>query len=338
MSPFSASFMLLASLWYFNISTVFAQQLCNGHAELCSRKYSNITFIGAHDSAFVGDSPADNQGISVAAQLDSGIRFLQSQAHINSFETLSLCHTSCFLNDAGPVTSFLSTIKTWLDKHPDEVLTILLTNGDRTDIKQYDRAFRSSGLDKYAYLPPAHPLPFDAWPTLEQLISAKTRLVVFMDYGADTTAVPYILDEFAYFFETPFNTLDPTFNQCSIDRPLAAKPDRRMYIVNHFLDKKITDGDVVPADVEKKGKGMLEDIASGLGGLLGRKKRGLGDDILVPDREKAKETNAKEGGKGSIGAQVGKCEGLYGRRPNVVLLDFVDEGEGVEAQKLLNGL
>ncbi|KAI4261083.1 MAG: hypothetical protein L6R42_003710 [Xanthoria sp. 1 TBL-2021] len=135
MSPFSTSFMLLASLCYFNISTVFAQQLCNGHAELCSRKYSNMTFIGAHDSAFVGDSPADNQGISVTAQLDSGIRFLQSQAHINSFETLSLCHTFCFLNDAGPVTSFLSTIKTWLDKHPDEVLTILLTNGDRTDIK-----------------------------------------------------------------------------------------------------------------------------------------------------------------------------------------------------------
>lgn len=340
MIPFSIPLLLLVSLCFLNISTISAQSLCNGHAELCSRKYSNITFIGAHDSAFVGDSPADNQGISVAAQLDSRIRFLQSQAHINSFKTLSLCHTSCFLNDAGPLTTFLNTIKTWLDKHPDEVLTLLLTNGDRTDIKQYDTAFKSSGLNKYAYTPPAHPLRFDAWPTLAQLISSKTRLVVFMDYGANSATVPYILDEFAYFFETPFNTLDPTFNQCSIDRPPGAKPDGRMYVVNHFLDKKITEGDVKPEDIGTKGKGMLGDIAGGLGGLgglFGRKKRGLGDDILVPDREKAKETNAKGGGKGSIGAQVGKCEGLYGRMPNVVLLDFVEEGQGVAAQRVLNG-
>lgn len=25
-------------------------QLCNGHAELCDRKYGNTTFLGAHDS------------------------------------------------------------------------------------------------------------------------------------------------------------------------------------------------------------------------------------------------------------------------------------------------
>ncbi|KAL8648255.1 MAG: hypothetical protein Q9226_006071, partial [Calogaya cf. arnoldii] len=205
--------MLLVSLYYFTLSTVYAQQLCNGHAELCSRKYSNITFIGAHDSAFVGDSPADNQGISVTAQLDSGIRFLQSQAHINSFETLCLCHTSCFLNDAGPLTSFLTTIKTWMDKNPNEVVTLLLANGDRTDIMRYDEAFKSSALDKYALVSSTQPLPFSSWPTLAQLIERKTRLVVFMDYGADVAKVPYIGDEFAYFFETPFNTLDPTFNQ-----------------------------------------------------------------------------------------------------------------------------
>ncbi|KAL8849406.1 MAG: hypothetical protein Q9221_005644 [Calogaya cf. arnoldii] len=331
--------MLLVSLCFLSVFTISAQKLCNGHAELCSRKYSNITFIGAHDSAFVGDSPADNQGISVTAQLDSGIHFLQSQAHINSFETLGLCHTSCFLNDVGPLTSFLTTIKTWLDEHPDEVVTLLLTNGDRTDITRYDTAFKSSGLDKYAFITSTNtqPLPFSSWPTLAQLIERKTRLVVFMDYGADVTKVPYIADEFAYFFETPFNTLDPTFNQCSIDRPPNAKPEGRMYIVNHFLDKKILEGKAAPDDVGKKGKGILEDIAGGLGGLFAGK-RGLGGDILVPDREKAGETNARAGGKGSIGAQVEKCEGLYGRRPGVVLLDFVDVGEGVEAQRMLNGL
>ncbi|KAL8878548.1 MAG: hypothetical protein Q9192_008427 [Flavoplaca navasiana] len=223
-----------------------------------------------------------------------------------------------------------------MDAHPAEVVTLLLGNGDRTDIARYGEAFRSSGLDKMAYTPAVHPLPFDAWPTLGEMINAGRRLVVFMDYGADIQKVDFILDEFAYYFETPFNTLDPTFNQCSIDRPPNAKPEGRMYIVNHFLDKKLVDGGV-PEDVEEQGKGMLEDVVSG---LFGRKKgrRGLGDEILVPFREKAKETNAKGGGEGSIGKQVEKCEGLYGRRPGVVLLDFVDEGEGVEAQRVLNGL
>lgn len=39
-----------------------------------------------------------------------------------------------------------------------------------------------------------------------------------LDYHADTTKVPYILDEFAYCFETPFSQTDPKFPQydCTI--------------------------------------------------------------------------------------------------------------------------
>ncbi|KAI4117022.1 MAG: hypothetical protein LQ338_007624, partial [Usnochroma carphineum] len=282
------------------ISRALDEPLCNGHAELCSRTYSNVTFIGAHDSAFVGDSPADNQDLSLTDQLNAGIRYLQAQSHVNAFKTLSLCHTNCFLNDAGSLTSYLSTIKTWLDKNPNEVLTLLLTNGDRLDPQKFDSAFKSTGLDKYAYIPPGTaPLAFDKWPTLGDLIENKTRLVVFLDYGAGPS-VPYILDEFAYYFETPFDSTDSAFGQCTIDRPPKASPDGRMYIVNHYLDQKV------------------------MGGIMG--------DVLVPDRDAAGKTNAEE----SIGVQVGVCEGLYRRKPNVVLLDFV--GKGVdEVQKILNG-
>jgi hypothetical protein len=77
---------------------------CNGHASLCNRSYSNITQIGAHDSAFVGILPTDNQLRSVTSQLNSGIRFLQAQTH-NDSDILHLCHTSCLERDAGPLTS-----------------------------------------------------------------------------------------------------------------------------------------------------------------------------------------------------------------------------------------
>lgn len=73
-----------------------------------------------------------------------------------------------------------------------------------------------------------------------------------------------------------------------------------MYIVNHFLDVDI-----------------------------------LG--ILVPDRLSAHKTNAATG-PGSIGAQSDLCRSIYGRIPNSVLVDFVDQGDVLRAQDALNGL
>lgn len=72
-----------------------------------------------------------------------------------------------------------------------------------------------------------------------------------------------------------------------------------MYIVNHFLDVDIFG-------------------------------------VKIPDRSAAGKTNAATG-EGSIGAQAGVCEALYNRAPNVVLLDFVDQGSAIEAQNDLNG-
>ena len=172
-------------------------------------------------------------------------------------------------------------------------------NGDNVDVSMFDTAYTSSGLKSYAYTPPSSPLTLDAWPTLQELITAGTRLVAFLDAGADAS-IPYILDEFTYFFETPYDTTDPKFPQCTIDRPPGATADGRMYIVNHFLDVSI-------------------------GG------------IDVPDREALNTTNAATG-TGSIGAQADLCIGLYGRAPVGVLVDFFDQGDVFAAQDALNGL
>lgn len=59
----------LASI--FALPAVFAATTCNGHSELCSRLYSNVTFIGAHDSYAVGSSVADDQDKDVTSQLVS---------------------------------------------------------------------------------------------------------------------------------------------------------------------------------------------------------------------------------------------------------------------------
>jgi hypothetical protein len=141
---------------------------------------SNISLIGTHDSAFVGELPQDNQGVQLTAQLDAGVRFLQGQTHVNAFGLLSMCHTDCFLLDAGTLQGYLTTVKGWLDKHPNEVVTLLLTNGDNVDVSMFDTSFKNSGIQKYVYTPPSSPVSYNAWPTLQKMISANTRLVVFL--------------------------------------------------------------------------------------------------------------------------------------------------------------
>lgn len=60
--------------------------------------------------------------------------------------------------------------------------------------------------------------------------------------------------------------------------------------------------------------------------------------IDIPDEFAASSTNAATG-RGSIGAQVSICVGLYGRYPNVVLLDYIiDKGKWLVAQNSMNGV
>lgn len=165
-----------------SMSTLATATTCNGHKEYCNRSYSNITFVGSHDSPFVGPLPQQNQNIDITAQLNMGIRYLQAQTHHSVLDknTLELCHTSCFLEDAGTLKSFLQTVKKWLDANPNEVVTLLLTNGDSVAISEFGDTFSSSGIESYAYTPSASPLTLSDWPTLGEMISSGKRLVVFL--------------------------------------------------------------------------------------------------------------------------------------------------------------
>lgn len=179
-----------------------AASVCNGYAEYCDKVYSNVTFIGSHDSAFVGFLPVDNQFESVADQLASGVRFLQAQSH-DKDGAIELCHTSCLEEDAGTLQAWLETVVAFLDANPDEVVTLLVTNGDGIAGADFAAAFEAAGADAYAYSPGAT-LALADWPTLGELIDAGTRLVVFMDYPADSS-VSYILAEFATYILCVFS-------------------------------------------------------------------------------------------------------------------------------------
>jgi hypothetical protein len=155
--------------------------ICNGNSALCDRKYSSVAFIGTHDSAFVGLLPTQNQIRSITDQLNGGIRYLQSQTH-NFENNLKMCHTSCDLEDAGPVEDYLREVKAWMDKNPRDVVTLLLTNPDKVPMSTFDSIFKKVGLDKLAFTPASSPNPLGMqdWPTLGSMISSGQRLVTFI--------------------------------------------------------------------------------------------------------------------------------------------------------------
>lgn len=194
---------------------VATAQNCNGFAELCDRKYSEVTFAAAHNAAFVGTGPSHNQFDYPEAQFDRGVRYFTTQTH-DKDGTIEQCHSECFLLDVGPFSEIIVSIKNKLDANPREVATLLITNGaDNIDVARYGEVFAQTGVDQYVFTPDGQ-LGLDDWPTLGQLIDAGTRLVVFMgrlkvkarytighmlitgsDYNSDTSKVPYILGEYS---------------------------------------------------------------------------------------------------------------------------------------------
>ena len=166
-------------------------QPCNNYPEFCARQYSNITFVAAHNSPFVAENnAAANQLLGVTDQLNDGIRMLQGQTHYNSTtDTISYCHTSCDLLNAGTAESYFRQVSRWVRRHPFDVVTLLMGNSDFVNVDNYTAPLSRSGLSRYAYVPPEVPMSLSAWPTLGEMILTQKRVVIFMDYNANQVSL-----------------------------------------------------------------------------------------------------------------------------------------------------
>lgn len=249
---------------------------------------------------------------------------MQGQTHrVNN--TMYLCHTSCDILNAGTVESYLATVARWIRSHPYDVVTILLGNGDFVDVGNFTAPIQKSGIAPYLYEPPKVPMTVDDWPVLSQMILRQKRVVMFMDYRANQTQVPYILDEFSQLWETPFSPRDPTF-PCTVQRPPGINRDQarqRLYMANHNLNVELNI---------------------------------LGMSLLVPDVVHIERTNA-ESGFGSLGMMAQDCTSKilssfpsnhdeqpifhsedppltsplidrWDRPPNFLLVDYYNVGQG----------
>ena len=205
-----------------------------------------------------------------------------------------LCHTSCELLNAGTLEDYLTTVAKWLKSHPYDVVAILMGNSDVVTPQNYTAPVVNSGLINFVYTPPTQPMPLESWPTLAEMIFRNQRAVVMLDYQANQTAIPWLMDEFSQMWETPFSPTDRAF-PCTVQRP----PDQarkvsqnRMFMANHNLN--------------------LEVAVAGVS-------------IDVPFFTILNETNGVNG-FGSAGWAADNCTTMWDRPPTFLLVDYYNLG------------
>lgn len=191
------------------------------------------------------------------------------------------------------------------------VVTILLVNSDNASAQDLHAEFEAAQITSYAYTPPSTATAISTWPALQDLIANSTRLVTFvasLDSSKNTVA-PYLLDEFTFVFENPFEVFNLSGFSCVPDRPSAVKgspstavQSGRLPLMNHFLDTK----------------------------------QSLG--LEVPDIGNITTTNNQTGPVGNLGDAATECKKLYGRAPTFILVDFFDQGPAINTIDSLNGI
>lgn len=198
-----------------------------------------------------------------------------------------------------------------MDANFHDVVTILLVNSDNASAGDLNAEFEAANITSYVYTPPSTSTALETWPTLQDMISNSTRLVTFVASlpSSSNTEAPYLLDEFTFVFENPYNVTSLSNFSCVADRPPAvqgqtavAVSSGRLPLLNHFLD-----------------------INDGIAG------------VDVPDTANITTTNGQTG-TGSLGQAGSECSTAYGKAPAFLLVDFFDEGDAISIVNSLNGI
>ncbi|MCB9545351.1 MAG: hypothetical protein H6706_05580 [Myxococcales bacterium] len=200
---------------------------CNGAAALCDRRFDEVAYLTTHNAmanAADGLRPP-NQAPDMPTQLAEGARALMLDTYAEP-DGLFLCHGYCALGRT-PLVEGLGQIRTFLEAHPREVVSIIFEAYITPD--ETAAAFADAGL-----LPLLHTQPLgEPWPTLGELIAAGHRLVVFTDRPGGPA---WHHDVWAYAWETPFHVEQVEDFGCAPNR---GNPANSLFILNHFLTRPI---------------------------------------------------------------------------------------------------
>jgi hypothetical protein len=233
---------------------------CNGHAELCDRRYDEVVYAATHNAMSSPDVVQvwpEHDG-DIAAQLDAGVRALLIDTHhwttLLSSEELTaldpfirpgiartvydglgplreeregtyLCHAHCGLG-AMPFVDGLAQVRTFLDANPGEVVTLIIQDAITPEETAAD--VLAAGLEPYLHAQEEG----EPWPTLGELVDAGERLVVFAE--VERPPPEWYGNAFEAMQETPFLFTSPERFSC---RPNRGDPDAGLFLLNHWVQR-----------------------------------------------------------------------------------------------------
>jgi hypothetical protein len=185
-------------------------------------------------------------------------------------------------------------------------------NSDSATASELNTEFETANITDYAYKPTSQSTAPTTWPTLQTMIDDGKRLVVFVASITTSDSYPYLMDEFTYVWENPYDVSSASNFSCSPDRPstysgnaASALSANLLPFMNHFL--------------------YSSDLAA--------------FDIEYPNASYIGTTNAASGGTGNLGDTATTCKKEWGgRQPSFVLVDFFNRGPAIDTVDSLNNV
>ncbi len=239
-------------------------------------RYDQVVFLTSHNSY-----SAKNHGFmyaqqqwSISEQLEHGVRGLMldtyNPSRFTKEKTVVLCHGGTVVNrilrkGKAPMafSESLTYVKKFLEKNPQEVVTIFLENYVKNK-KFLDKAIYSSGIDKFT-LKPADWLMQEhgGWPTLAWMQKENKRLIIFNSIGKTKLT----FNEWEHVIENQYGTLN-IHRACAERRESIAwrAKKRHLYLVNYIPTFKVNFGQSYAKVNSTKLKLMLKQLyRDGLG-------------------------------------------------------------------------
>ena len=203
-----------------------ADGACNGHRELCERRYDEVAYATTHNAHAAAEYrfAPPNQRSGLTQQLEDGVRGFMLDTYLDDRTAApALCHGACAFG-RYPLVDGLRELNDFLDTHPREVITIIFETYLAADLTL--ASFEESGLLARTY---AHTAG-EPWPTLGEMVAADTRVVVFTDRDGGT--YDWYMDVWEHAWETHYAATTPADFSCDPNRGDTANP---LFIFNHFL-------------------------------------------------------------------------------------------------------
>lgn len=199
---------------------------CNGQIEVCSKPYDQVAFLTTHNAFNTGSESFlfPNQNFGIADQLQDGVRAFMLDVY-DFWGNTVVYHGSWSLGYQD-IQDDLGEVKTFLDSHPNEVVTLILEC--YVSSGTIESELTDAGLMSYLYTK----IDGQPWSTMQEIIDANQRLVIFTDQDDASANQGWYHYMWDHMVETHYSVSSPQDFTETYNRGDSLN---ELFVFNHFV-------------------------------------------------------------------------------------------------------